>query len=87
MHGKVFVDAGDAFDVPGELPFAGHELELRGLRFGAGAELSLELVLGYWLTTDVRLGVAHGFGRLLEGEWREPGADPVNAYVTIGQAF
>lgn len=87
VHGKVFVDAGDAFDVPGQLPFAGHELDLGGLRFGAGAELGLEVVLGYWVTTDVRVGVAHAFGRLLEGEWREPGTDPVSAYVTIGQAF
>ncbi|ACG73329.1 WD40 domain protein beta Propeller [Anaeromyxobacter sp. K] len=87
VHGSVFVDAGDAFDLPGELPFAGHPFSWNEVRFAAGAELRAELVLGYWLRTDLRLGLAHGFGRLLAGEWREPGVDPVTAYVTVGQSF
>jgi dipeptidyl aminopeptidase/acylaminoacyl peptidase len=87
VHGSVFVDAGDAFDLPGELPFAGHDLHLRELRFGAGAELSLELVLGYALRTDLRIGVARALGRPLDGVWREPGADAVNVYVSLGESF
>ncbi|MFY3745240.1 BamA/TamA family outer membrane protein, partial [Anaeromyxobacter sp. Red801] len=87
VHGTVFVDAGDAFDLPGELPFAGHTFSWRELRFAAGAELRAELVLGYWLRTDLRLGLARGFGRVLDGQWSEPGVDPVTAYVTVGESF
>jgi Tol biopolymer transport system component len=87
VHGALFADLGDAFDLPGELPFAGHHFDARELRLGAGGELRLELVLGYNLVANVRLGLAHAFGRVFQGESRERGTDAISGYVTIGQAF
>jgi outer membrane protein assembly factor BamA len=90
VHGALFVDAGDAFDLPGELAIAGHELDAEQIRFGAGAELRLEVVLGYHLRTDVRVGVARGLGALLgEGRAadRRVDLDPAVVYVTIGPSF
>jgi hypothetical protein len=92
VHGAVFLDGGDAFDLPGELRFAGHELEVEELRFGTGAELRLEVVLGYYLRTDVRLGVARPLGALFgRGRAADRAAgvppDPVAVYVTIGPSF
>jgi Tol biopolymer transport system component len=87
LHGALFADVGDAFDLPGELPFAGHGPALRDLRLGAGAELRAELVLGYWLPTDLRLGVAHAFGRVFRGELRDPETDAVSVYLTVGSSF
>jgi outer membrane protein assembly factor BamA len=63
LHGAVFTDVGDAFT-----PSHGSFLELlpsgapRSARphAGAGAELRAEVVLGYVLPTDFRLGCAHG---------------------------
>ena len=57
-----------------------------------GAELRLEVVLGYYLRTDVRLGVARPLGALL-GRGRaadlDAGLDLAGAalYVTIGPSF
>ena len=65
----------------------GHDLHLRDLRVGAGAELKRELVLGYYLRTDLRLGVARALGRPLHGVWSEPGTDQVNVYVSLGESF
>jgi hypothetical protein len=91
VHGAAFLDVGDAFDMPGEIPFAGHGLSAEELRFGAGAELRLEVVLGYYLRTDVRLGVARPLGALL-GDGRAADRalgldDEVAFYVTIGPSF
>jgi hypothetical protein len=92
VHGAVFLDAGDAFDRAGELPFAGHPFDLEELRFSAGAELRLEVVLGYSIRTDVRIGVAAPLGALL-GRGREADreiglpTDPAVVYVTIGPSF
>jgi hypothetical protein len=91
-HGALFLDAGDAFDRPGELAIAGHRLAADELRFGAGAELRLEVVLGYYLRTDVRIGVARPLGALLgrgRAADRDLGVpiDPAVVYVTIGQSF
>ena len=47
---------------PASCPIAGHPLAADELRFGVGAELRLEVVLGYFLRTDVRLGVARPLG-------------------------
>ena len=52
IHGNVFVNAGEAW-------FAGTPKE--SLRRGAGAELHTDIVLGYWIEVDVRVGYAHGF--------------------------
>lgn len=51
LHGAVYSDFGDAF-TPGQRPFRLHA--------GAGAELRAQIVLGYILPTDFRLGCARG---------------------------
>ena len=51
LHGAVFSDFGDAF-TPGKRDFKLHA--------GAGAELRAEVVLGYILPTDLRVGCARG---------------------------
>lgn len=87
VHGAVFADLGDAFDLPRQLPFAGHRFDARALRLGAGAELRSELVLGYALVTDIRLGVAHAFGRVFQGQSRDPDGSAVEVYLTVGPSF
>jgi len=87
IHGAVFADLGEAFDRPGQLPFAGYPLTGDQLRLGAGAELRLELVLGYYIRTDLRLGIAHAFGRVFAGQTSEPGVGPVTVYLGLGEAF
>ena len=55
LHGAVFTDVGDAFDATHSrtpTPFRLHA--------GAGAELRAEVVLGWILPTDLRLGCARG---------------------------
>lgn len=88
LHGAVFLDAGDAFELADEPAFDIHPFRWDAIRFGAGAELRAETVLGYYLPLDVRLGFAHGLGRLLRGEG--PGEDPLadpQVYVTIGATY
>jgi len=51
FHGAVYVDSGDAFS------FSRHDFHLHT---GAGAELRAEVVLGWILPTDLRLGCARG---------------------------
>ncbi|HET6438222.1 MAG TPA: BamA/TamA family outer membrane protein [Anaeromyxobacter sp.] len=87
VHGAVFADLGDAFDLPGNLPFAGHRFAFDQLRLGAGAELRLELALGYFAVTDLRLGAGHAFGRVLHGESSERGVAPVVFHAILGGAF
>jgi Omp85 superfamily domain/WD40-like Beta Propeller Repeat len=91
VHGAVFADAGDAFDRPGELHFAGHPFGWKELRFSAGVELRLEIVLAYELTTDLRIGVAQPFGALL-GSGRAADRvfgldDRTTLYVVLGPSF
>ena len=52
IHGSLFYDAGQAWDKDGDIP---------ALRQGAGVELTAELILGYFVPVDVRLGFAKGF--------------------------
>jgi len=87
VHGAVFGDLGDAFDLRGTLPFAGHPFRWDELRLGAGAELRLELALGYFAVTDLRLGLAHAFGRVFQGESQERGVGALSGYVILGSAF
>jgi hypothetical protein len=87
IHGAAFADLGETFDVPGTLPLAGHPFRADELRLGVGAEARFEVALGYYILTDVRLGVAGALGRVFQGESREPGVDPVTVYLTIGQGF
>ncbi len=87
MHGALFADLGDAFDLPGTPAFAGHRFRWDQLRLGAGAELRLELALGYFAVTDLRLGLARAFGRPFRGEGSEPGVEALSAYLRLGSAF
>jgi hypothetical protein len=87
VHGAVFADLGDTFDLPGTLPFAGHPFRWDDFRLGAGAEFRLELALGYVLVTDLRLGVARAFGRPFRGEDREPGVAALTGYAILGGGF
>jgi len=92
LHGAVFLDAGDAFDLPGELRFAGHRLDAEEIRFAAGVELRAEIVLGYHLRTDLRVGVARPLGALLgrgRAADRDAGLDLAEAqvFVMLGPSF
>jgi hypothetical protein len=87
IHGAVYGDLGDAFDLPGKLPFAGHEFRWDELRLGAGAEVRLELALGYFAVTDLRLGLAHAFGRVFRGEGREDHVSLFTGYAVLGGGF
>ncbi|HSM93089.1 MAG TPA: BamA/TamA family outer membrane protein [Anaeromyxobacteraceae bacterium] len=91
LHGAVFLDAGDAFQVGGSPPTGSHPLALETLQFGAGGELRLELFLGYSLPVELRLGVARGLGPLLaRWEGGQPPSDPratTQFFLTLGPAF
>jgi Tol biopolymer transport system component len=68
FHGSLFYNWGETWNQGSDIP---------ALRRGAGAELTTELVLGYWLPVKLRIGVAKGFD--LGGE--EQG------YVELGAIF
>jgi hypothetical protein len=91
LHGALFLDAGDAFQLGDSPPTGSHPLAVDTLLFGAGGELRLELFLGYALPVELRLGVARGLGHLA-GKWEggSPPSDPratTQLYVTLGPAF
>ena len=90
VHGAVFADLGETFDRPGEPLLAGHPLDVEELRLGIGAEVRLELVLGYYLRTDLRLGLARAMGAPFGG-WRAADAslapDEISPYVLLGSSF
>ncbi len=90
VHGALFADLGETFDRPGEPILAGNRLSGEALRLGVGAELRLELVLGYFLRTDLRLGLARAMGAPFGG-WRAAdawlGPDEVSPYVILGASF
>jgi Tol biopolymer transport system component len=52
VHGKLLYNWGESWDQGNKIP---------GLRRGAGIEFTAELVLGYWLPVDLRIGFAKGF--------------------------
>ena len=54
LHGALFVDAGEVWD--DRTSFSGSNVKV-----GAGAELRLDVTLGYWVKVTPALGVAHGF--------------------------
>ncbi len=92
LHGAAFLDVGETFDRPGELPFAGHPLDAKALRFGAGVELRAEIVLGYFFRTDLRVGVARPLGALLDGGRAADAAEGLSTpeavfFVTAGSSF
>jgi Tol biopolymer transport system component len=54
VHGKLLYNWGEAWNQASHVP---------ALRRGAGIEITTELVLGYWLPMDLRIGYAKGFDR------------------------
>ncbi|HEC19728.1 MAG TPA: hypothetical protein ENI97_10345 [Gammaproteobacteria bacterium] len=52
IHGTLLYNWGEAWNQGGSIP---------SLRRGAAIEITAELVLGYWLPMDLRLGYARGF--------------------------
>ena len=77
----LFLDAGNAW-----VPIEGIPWEQR-IRFGAGAELDVELVLGFYLPVILRVGLGQGLGRLLDpGTSPDPYAE-TQFYVTLGESF
>lgn len=68
LHGDLFLSAGEAWY---------HGTARESLRTSAGVELHSEIVLGYWLLLDLRLGAAQGFG--------DGGEQQV--YLTIGASY
>jgi len=81
ISGAAFLDSGIAW-VPGlGVPW------WQRLRFGTGVEVDLEVVVGFYLPLDVRVGVGQGLGRLLApGSPSDPYAG-TEVYVTLGQSF
>lgn len=81
ISGALFLDAGNAW-VPLEgIPW------WRRMRFGTGAEVDVELVVGFYLPIVLRVGVGQGLGRLLDPS---NSADPyaeTQVYVTLGETF
>ncbi len=68
VHASIFVNAGEAW-------FTGASKET--LRRGAGVELHVDTVLGYWIMLDLRLGYAHGIDAGGENQ----------VYLGIGAAY
>jgi hypothetical protein len=52
IYGKLIYNWGESWNLESDIP---------ALRRGAGVEFTAELVLGYWLPMNVRLGYAKGF--------------------------
>jgi hypothetical protein len=88
VHGALFADLGETFVHGTERGYSGHDFNWDRLRLGVGAELRLEVVLAYWLVSDLRLGAACGLGRPFGTG--PPAADPlaeVQGYLTFGPSF
>ena len=56
VHGALFVDCGEVWD-------DANAFRSSRVRVGAGAELRLDLTLGYWLKITPALGIARGFSQ------------------------
>jgi Tol biopolymer transport system component len=54
VYGKLFLNWGETWNESFKIP---------SLRRGAGAELSMNMILGYWLPLDVNFGYAKGFDK------------------------
>ena len=54
LSGAAFVDAGDAFS---------GALKLDDVRYGVGAELRLQMVLVYYIESEIQLGFARGLSK------------------------
>ncbi|HEY5602126.1 MAG TPA: hypothetical protein VIM41_03380 [Gammaproteobacteria bacterium] len=60
VHGALFYSAGDAWD---------DRTESADYVSSAGMELNVEVILGYLIPINLRLGYAHGFDRGGEDQW------------------
>jgi outer membrane protein assembly factor BamA len=81
VSGALFVDSGFAW-VPGP----GTEW-WQPLRFGAGGELRLELVVAFGVPAVVRIGLGQGLGEpFAPGHPADPYAE-TQFYVTLGEPF
>jgi hypothetical protein len=81
ISGSLFLDAGNAW-----VPIEGVPWWQR-VHFGTGAELNVELVLGFYLPVVLRIGFGQGLGRLLApGNPTDPSAE-TQVYVTLGESF
>ena len=81
ISGSLFLDAGNAW-----VPLEGVPWPER-IRFGTGAEIDVELVLGFYLPVVLRVGLGQGLGRLLApGNPPDPYAE-TQVYVTLGESF
>ncbi len=81
ISGSLFLDAGNAW-VPMEgIPW------LERIRFGTGAEVAVELVLGFYLPVLLRVGLGQGLGRLLAPAGAPDPYAETQVYVTLGESF
>jgi Tol biopolymer transport system component len=81
ISGAAFLDAGNAW-----VPIDGVPWWQR-IRFGTGAEVDVEMVVGFYLPVLLRVGVGQGLGRLLApGNPPDPYAG-TQVYVTLGESF
>ncbi len=81
ISGALFLDAGNAWvPIPG-VPWS------ERIRFGTGAEVDVELVLGFYLPVVLRIGVGQGLGRLLAPSGAPDPYRETQVYVTLGESF
>ena len=78
LHASVFSDVGDAWMPFNDGPFRAANYPFQ-LHAGAGAELRAEVVLGYILPTDFRVGCAHGL--------EKSNVSILDCYAAIGGVF
>jgi Tol biopolymer transport system component len=81
ISGAAFLDAGNAW-----VPLDGVPWWQR-VRFGTGAELDVELVVGFYLPVVLRVGVGQGLGRLLAPGYPPDPYAETQFYLTLGEAF
>ena len=81
ISGALFLDAGNAW-----VPLEGVPWTER-IRFGTGAELGVELVIGFYLPVVLRVGLGQGLGRLLAPDHPPDPYAETQVYVTLGESF
>ena len=81
ISGALFLDAGNAWVPLDGIPW------WQRIRFGTGAEVSVELVLGFYLPVLLRVGVGQGLGRLLDPSTSPDPYAETQVYVTLGESF
>jgi hypothetical protein len=81
ISGSLFLDAGNAW-----VPMEGVPWPER-IRFGTGAEVDVELVVGFYLPVVLRVGLGQGLGRLLAPAGSPDPYAETQVYVTLGESF